>query len=95
MYHVAQLAHDAITTSLLRQNDVATWCWRNNDVIIASCARGVVWDLRYEQVARIRHRTKAILVTVFCNVFNHCQFEYEECFGECTYVGSIRFYCHY
>ena len=34
-------AHDAITTSLLRQNDVATSFWRNNDVVIASCAR---WD---------------------------------------------------
>ena len=34
-------AHDAITTSLLRQNDVATSFWRNNDVIISSCAR---WD---------------------------------------------------
>ena len=34
-----QRAHDAITMSLLRQNEVATLFWRNNDVIIASsCA---------------------------------------------------------
>ena len=38
---LSRQAHDAITTSLLRQNDVATSCWRNNDVIIASCAH---WD---------------------------------------------------
>ena len=36
-----QWAHDAIITSLLRQNDVATSFWRKNDVIIASCARWV------------------------------------------------------
>ena len=34
-------ALDAITTSLLRENDVATSFWLNDDVIIASCAR---WD---------------------------------------------------
>ena len=32
--------HDVLK-SLLRQNDVATLFWRNNDFIIASCAR---WD---------------------------------------------------
>ena len=36
----SQWAHDVIT-SLSRQNDVATLFWRNNDVIIAPCAR---WD---------------------------------------------------
>ena len=33
-----QWAHDAITASSLRQNDVATSFWRNDDVVIASCA---------------------------------------------------------
>ena len=28
--------HGAVTTSFLRQNDIATSFWRNNDVIIAS-----------------------------------------------------------
>ena len=37
-----QRAHDAIMISLLPQNDVATSFWRNNDVVIASCARWVV-----------------------------------------------------
>ena len=40
--HKSQRAHDAITTSLLRQNDVATSFWHNsNDVIISSWVR---WD---------------------------------------------------
>ena len=30
---------DAIIASLLRQNDVATSFWRDNDVIITSCVR--------------------------------------------------------
>ena len=43
-----QRAHDAMITSLLRQNDVATSFCRNNDVIIVSCARWVVlWSNRY------------------------------------------------
>ena len=37
----ARRAHDAITTSVLRQNDVATSFWRNNYVIIALCVRWV------------------------------------------------------
>ena len=37
-----QRAHDAITTELWRQNDVATSFWCHNEVIIASCAR---WDI--------------------------------------------------
>ena len=37
----SQRTHDAIKTSLLRQNDVATSFWCNNDVIITSCVR---WD---------------------------------------------------
>ena len=32
-----QWTYDVIITSLLRQKDVATSFWRNNDVIIASC----------------------------------------------------------
>ena len=35
----AQWSHDAIITSLWRQNDVATSFRRHNDIIIASCAR--------------------------------------------------------
>ena len=35
----AQRAHDAMITSVLRQNDVETSFGRNDDVIIASCAR--------------------------------------------------------
>ena len=41
----AQRAHNTITTSLLRQNDVATLFWRNNDVIIASCVRWDEWSI--------------------------------------------------
>ena len=37
-----QRAQGAITTSLLRQNDVATSFWRNDEVIIASCVRWVI-----------------------------------------------------
>ena len=37
----SQRTRDAIMTSLLRQNDVATSFWRNNDVIIVSRVR---WD---------------------------------------------------
>ena len=33
--------HDTITTSILRQNDVATSFWRNKDVIIAVCVRWI------------------------------------------------------
>ena len=36
-----QRTHDAIITSPLRQNDVATSFWRNNDVVIALCDH---WD---------------------------------------------------
>ena len=39
MTHSTQRPHDAIITPLLRQNDVATSFWRNNNVVIASCAR--------------------------------------------------------
>ena len=35
----SQRTHDAIITSLLRQNDVATSFWHNNDVVIASFVR--------------------------------------------------------
>ena len=42
-----QWTHDAMITTLLRQNDVATSFWRNNDVIIASHVRwgamAVIW----------------------------------------------------
>ena len=41
----AQRAHDAITTSPLRQNDIATSFWRNYDVIIASWVR---WNRKYK-----------------------------------------------
>ena len=34
---LSQWTHDAIITSLIRQNDVSMSFWRNNDVIIASC----------------------------------------------------------
>ena len=34
-----QRAHDAIITSLWRQNDVATSFWRHNDATMASCVR--------------------------------------------------------
>ena len=36
-----QRTHDVMVTSLLRQDDVATSFWRNNDVIIASCVRWI------------------------------------------------------
>ena len=37
---ISQLAHNAMITLSLRQNDVATSFWLNNGVIIASCVRG-------------------------------------------------------
>ena len=40
----SQRTHDAMITSLLRQNDVATSFWRNNDVIITSC---VHWNVSF------------------------------------------------
>ena len=39
LHIVPQRTHDAIITPLLRQNDVATSFWRNNDVIVASRVR--------------------------------------------------------
>ena len=39
--HGVQRARNTIITSSLRQNDVATSFWRNNDFIIASCVRWV------------------------------------------------------
>ena len=44
IFLVAQLAHGAIITSLLRQNDVTTSFRRHKDVIIASCAR---WEVLF------------------------------------------------
>ena len=41
-YHRSQRTRGAIIASLLRQNDVMTSFWRNNDVIITSCVR---WDM--------------------------------------------------
>ena len=38
-FTATQRAHDAIATSLWRQNDFATSFLRHNDVIIALCAR--------------------------------------------------------
>ena len=38
---LTQRTHGVMTISLLRQNDVATSFWRNNDIIITS---GVCWD---------------------------------------------------
>ena len=43
---LSQRTHDAITPSLLRQNDFTTSFWRNNDVIIASCMH---WDVSNER----------------------------------------------
>ena len=40
-----QRADDALTKSLLCQNDVATSFWRNNDDAIASCARWEASDM--------------------------------------------------
>ena len=40
----SQRTHDAIMMSLSRQNDVAMLFWRNNDVVIASCAHWV-WTI--------------------------------------------------
>ena len=48
----SQRTHDAMITSLLRQNDVATSFWRNNDVIIAP---GALW---YTSLSLVRRRTK-------------------------------------
>ena len=44
---VSQRTHDAKTTSLWRQNDVATSHWGHYDVIIASCACWVPFTRRY------------------------------------------------
>ena len=50
---VIQLANDAITTSLWRQNDVATSFRRHNDVIIASCVR---WHALQTDIVKSRSR---------------------------------------
>ena len=64
----SQRTHDAITTSSLRQNDVATQFRRNNDVVIAWC---VPWDdahvtsLEWLPSARSRwHFTSPILLSL-------------------------------
>ena len=38
-YQPTQLTHDVKITSLLRQNDVATSFWRNDNVTFTSCVR--------------------------------------------------------
>ena len=54
MYMPTQRAHDTMITSLLRQNDVATSIWRNNDVIIVSCVRWeVLWYLLLQSIMSI------------------------------------------
>ena len=42
-------AHDALITSLLRQNEVATSFWRHNDVIFTLCVRWVELQTRNTQ----------------------------------------------
>ena len=49
---LSQRTHDVIITSLLRQNDVATSFWRNNDVVITSCVRWVLGDGKSKQTTR-------------------------------------------
>ena len=52
--NLSQQAHNATTTSLLRQNDVTTWFWRNNDVIITLCARwGAEWGKPLHKKAKM------------------------------------------
>ena len=47
-----QRTHDGTITSLLRQNDVATSFWRNNDVIITACRDKPAEGRRSGMVAR-------------------------------------------
>ena len=56
----SQRAHDAIITSLWRQNDVATSFWRHNDVICTSCVHwgnDTGWAIMEELSIRRRVRT--------------------------------------
>ena len=64
-------------TLLLRQNDVTTSFWRNNDVNIASCVRWVINTVDVSDGARssasVLHATWYILVPV---ITDHTQSEY-------------------
>ena len=62
-----QQAHDAITTSFLHQNDVATSFWRNNDVLIVSCAcwEQAGWWLKNYVVLSISLKTGDIVQRLF------------------------------
>ena len=63
-----QRAHDAIITSLWRQNDVSTSFWRHNDVIFASCVR---WVWSYSQALLRRDRVLSNL-----SIIGTCILEY-------------------
>ena len=49
-----QVIHDAIIMSLLRQNDVATSFWHNNDFVIAL---RVDWELLWKQCCVLEQRS--------------------------------------
>ena len=57
-----QHTHDAIMTSLLRQNDVATSFWRNNDVIIVSykCWDMVAYHESNKRASNIRNSVRTV-----------------------------------
>ena len=67
----SQREHDAMITSLLRWNDVATSFWRNNDVIVASHFRGFLF-FRHRAMCwspvRCSSTTKVFLSWVLCYI---------------------------
>ena len=73
----AQRTHDAMITSLLRQNDVTASFCRNDDVIITSCVRWVKADVAWAQHQITfwltywgRNKITAISQTTFSNAFS-------------------------
>ena len=71
------LTHDALTISLLRQNDDATSFWRNDDVIIASCAGwDPLWTMRTHLLSGVPDYLVAtrFRVAVICPIIQvpHC-----------------------
>ena len=69
-----QQAHDAIITSLWRQNDIATSFWRHNDVIIArmfawcTTFSGLQWPSLMKPRQNVFHFADDILKCIFTEV---------------------------
>ena len=66
-----QRTHDAVKTSLLRENDVAMPFWRNNDTIIASCTH---WKVKLCLVCLVTFYIFAQLHTTHPKNYVHIQY---------------------